>query len=194
MKKENWYIIGAVAVSVATLGIIAYSNRKKIVELNSQVMDFVENKVWDAVSEAKILTLHPKIRDKAREFLVKAEKAGYKLRITSGLRTYAEQNALYAKGRTTAGSIVTNAKGGQSNHNFGTAIDVVPIVNGKADWNSKDWNKIGELGKSIGFAWGGDFKNLVDKPHFEMQFGLTLAQLRKKYESGDKQGEYINIS
>jgi peptidoglycan L-alanyl-D-glutamate endopeptidase CwlK len=194
VKKENWYIIGAVAVSVATLGIIAYSNRKKIVELNSQVMDFVENKVWDAVSEAKILTLHPKIRDKAREFLVKAEKAGYKLRITSGLRTYAEQNALYAKGRTTAGSIVTNAKGGQSNHNFGTAIDVVPIVNGKADWNSKDWNKIGELGKSIGFAWGGDFKNLVDKPHFEMQFGLTLAQLRKKYESGDKQGEYINIS
>jgi peptidoglycan L-alanyl-D-glutamate endopeptidase CwlK len=194
VKKENWYIIGAVAVSVATLGIIAYSNRKKIVELNSQVMDFVENKVWDAVSEAKILTLHPKIRDKAREFLVKAEKAGYKLRITSGLRTYAEQNALYAKGRTTAGSIVTNAKGGQSNHNFGTAFDVVPIVNGKADWNSKDWDKIGEIGKSIGFAWGGDFRNFSDKPHFEMQFGLTLAQLRKKYESGDKQGEYINIA
>lgn len=194
MKKETWYIIGAVAISVVTLGVIAYSNRKKIVELNSEVMDFVENKVWDAISETKILTLHPKIRDKAREFLVKAEKAGYKLRITSGLRTYAEQNALYAKGRTAAGSIVTNAKGGQSNHNFGTAFDVVPIVNGKADWNSKDWNKIGELGKSIGFAWGGDFKNLVDKPHFEMQFGLTLAQLRKKYESGDKQGEYINIA
>jgi hypothetical protein len=146
MKKETWYIIGAVAVSVATLGIIAYSNRKKIGELNSEVMDFVENKVWDAISEVKILTLHPKIRDKAREFLVKAEKAGYKLRITSGLRTYAEQNALYAKGRTTAGSIVTNAKGCQSNHNFGTAFDVVPIVNGKADWNSKDWNKIGENG------------------------------------------------
>jgi len=194
MKKETWYIIGAVAISVATLGVIAYSNRKKIVELNSEVMDFVENKVWDAISETKILTLHPKIRDKAREFLVKAEKAGYKLRITSGLRTYAEQNALYAQGRTKAGGIVTNAKGGQSNHNFGTALDVVPIVNGKADWKSKDWNKIGEIGKSVGFAWGGDWKGLVDKPHFEMQFGLTLAQLRKKYESGDKQGEYINIA
>ena len=193
MKKETWYIIGAVAISVATLGIIAYSNRKKIVELNSEVMDFVENKVWDAVSEAKILTLHPKIRDKAREFLVKAEKAGYKLRITSGFRTYAEQNALYAKGRTTDDSIVTNARDSQANHNFGTAFDVVPIVNGKADWNSKDWNKIGEIGESVGFAWGGRWKGLVDKPHFEMQFGLTLTQLRKKYESGDKQGEYVNI-
>lgn len=194
MKKETWYIIGAVAISVVTLGVIAYSNRKKIVELNSEVMDFVENKVWDAISETKILTLHPKIRDKAREFLVKAEKAGYKLRITSGLRTYAEQNALYAKGRTTSGSIVTNAKGGQSNHNFGTAFDVVPIVNGKADWNSKDWNKIGELGKSIGFAWGGDFKNLVDKPHFEMQFGLTLAELRKRFDTNDTINNYVRIA
>ena len=156
-------------------------------------MEYSKEKVWDSLSEAKIFTLHPQVRDKAREFINKAEKQGIKLRITSAYRTYAEQDALYAQGRTKGGSIVTNAKAGESSHNFGTAIDVVPIVNGIADWNT-DWNKIATIGKSVGFAWGGDWTSFKDKPHFEMNFGNTLAQLRNKYNSGLISDGYVQLA
>jgi hypothetical protein len=197
LYKYRWWIGGGLALSV--VGVVLYLNRKKVikgvVELNKGIMEYAQNKVWDTVSERNIEKLHPKVRDKARELINRAEKElGIKLRAVSTLRTYAEQNELYAKGRTTAGSIVTNAKGGQSNHNFGTALDVVPIENGQPNWKSKDWDKIGALGKSIGFDWGGDFKSIVDKPHFEMQFGHTLAQLRSKYESGQRDGEYVKLA
>jgi peptidoglycan L-alanyl-D-glutamate endopeptidase CwlK len=121
-----------------------------------------------------------------------AEKQGVKLRITSGLRTYAEQNELYAKGRTSSGSVVTNAKGGQSNHNFGLAFDVVPIVNGKATYNY-DWDRIGRIGKSVGLSWGGDWASFKDRPHFEYLFGKKTSELKALYESGNRDGEYVRI-
>jgi peptidoglycan L-alanyl-D-glutamate endopeptidase CwlK len=195
LYKNRYYVGGG--LSLAIIGVVLYTNRTKVKKLSSDIMEYTQNKVWDLVSEGKIETLHPKIRDKARELVNRVEKElGIKIRVTSGFRTYAEQDKLYAQGRTTKGGIVTNAKGGQSNHNFGTAIDVVPIVNGKADWKttSDTWGKIAKIGKEVGFAWGGDWKGLVDKPHFEMQFGNTLAQLRKKYESGEKDGEYVKLT
>jgi peptidoglycan L-alanyl-D-glutamate endopeptidase CwlK len=146
---------------------------------------FKKGKKMDSKTEAKINTLHPKIRDKARQLIIKAKNEGIDLIITSGFRTYAEQNELYKQGRTKKGGIVTNAKGGQSNHNFGLAFDVVPVVNGKLDWYSKDWKKIAVIGKSLGFKWGGDWTSIKDFPHFEMMFGNTLAQLRNKIKTGN---------
>lgn len=149
-------------------------------------------------NEAKIMKLNPAIRGKVRQFIALAKSKGIDLRITSGLRDYAEQARLYALGiaecmcccdealgRTEPGNIVTNAKPGESSHNFGTAIDVVPFVNGKPVWESPRWNEIGALGKSLGFKWGGDFTSINDRPHFEMNFGNTLAQLRAKKNSGN---------
>jgi len=184
MKTKYKWLIGI--LSAAGLASVIFTKRKSI-------MEYSKEKVWDLLTEAKISTLHPKIRDKAREFINKAEKQGIKLRITSGFRTYAEQDALYAQGRTKKGSIVTNAKSGQSSHNFGTGIDVVPIVNGSADWHT-DWNKIATIGKSVGFSWGGDWKNFKDKPHFEMNFGNTLAQLRSKYNNGQISNGYVQLA
>ena len=180
MKTEYKWLIGLSVLGA--LAALIFTKRKLIIE-----------KVWDLISEVKIYTLHPQVRDKAREFLNKAEKQNIKLRITSARRTYAEQNDLYAQGRSKGGKIVTNAKAGESSHNFGTAIDVVPIVNGSADWNSTDWNKIGEIGKSLGFAWGGDWTSFKDKPHFEMNFGNTLAQLRAKYNGGQISDGYVLV-
>lgn len=81
-----------------------------------------------AKNEKKVEKLHPKIRCSVRDFINDSERElGIKLIIVQGLRTYEEQNKLYAKGRTASGSIVTKAKGGQSNHNFGVAIDVFPL-------------------------------------------------------------------
>ncbi|WP_341279347.1 M15 family metallopeptidase [Paenibacillus sp. FSL H8-0537] len=109
--------------------------------------------------------------------------------ITQGLRTIAEQDKLYAQGRTTAGSIVTNARGGYSYHNFGVAIDFALLSpDGKqAYWDTKrdgnvnqtvDWAEVVDEAKRLGFAWGGDWTSFKDYPHFEMTFGLSTAQLR----------------
>lgn len=182
-------IIIAVVLLIIVIAVVLY-----LVLAKKNPIAAIKNKIWDAASENKIQTLHPAVRDKAREFISLAEKEGINLRVTSALRTWEEQAALYAQGRTSPGSIVTNAKPGESFHNYGTAFDVVPIVNGSADWDSKEWNKIGILGKSVGFKWGGDFTSINDRPHFEMNFGKTLAQLKNRYTAGDLQGGYVNIT
>lgn len=186
MEAKYKWLIGTLSVLGLGTAILMFVKRKSI-------MEYSKEKVWDFLSEMRIRSLHPKVRDKAREFINKAEKQGIKLRITSAQRTYAEQATLYAQGRTEKGSIVTNSKAGQSSHNFGTAIDVVPIVNGSPEWNT-DWNKIADIGKSVGFAWGGDWTSFKDKPHFEMNFGNTLAQLRTKYNSGKITDGYVQIT
>lgn len=150
-------------------------------------------KIWDSATAKKIEELHPKIREKVKMFIKSAESKGIKLRITSGYRSFEEQNELYAKGRTKPGPIVTRAKGGQSSHNYALAFDVVPIVKDKADWNSPLWDKIGQLGKSFGFNWGGDWKNFVDKPHFDMLFNNTVAQLRNKHTNNEYDNGYIIV-
>ena len=190
------YIIGG-GIALAIVGVVVFMNKRKIKKLGTDIMEYTGNKVWDLISERNIEKLHPKVRNKATEFINRVEKElGIKLRVTSTLRTFAEQDKLYAQGRTTKGGIVTNAKGGESNHNFGTALDVVPIVNGQADWKTTadTWNKIAKVGKSLGFEWGGDWKSFVDKPHFEMTFNNSLAQMRKKYESGEVDGGYVKLT
>ena len=101
--------------------------------------------------------------------------------VTSTYRDNESQNSLYSQGRTTAGRIVTNAKTGQSFHNYRCAVDVVPIVNGKPAWNVKDevWQTIGKLGKAEGLEWAGDWKRFKEYPHFQYTGGLNLAQLQK---------------
>jgi RHS repeat-associated protein len=132
----------------------------------------------DSVSDKRIQSLHPAIRMQATDFIKEANASsdGTLIRVAQGFRTYAEQDALYAQGRTAPGNIVTKAKGGFSNHNFGLAFDTVGITNGKLDYNL-DWKSLSILGKSKGFEWGGDWK-FKDMPHFENMFGNSLKELR----------------
>lgn len=140
-----------------------------------------------AKAEDRLSKIHPTLADKARQLIAKAHEEGIDLVVTQGLRTIAEQNALYAQGRTKLYDdegnklkIVTKAKGGSSYHNFGLAFDIaVRKENGDIDWDTaKLYNRVGQLGKSIGLEWGGDFKSIKDTPHFQLTFGLTLSQLR----------------
>ncbi len=151
-------------------------------------------KVSDSISNQRIAKLHPKIQAKAAEFMNRVEKElGIKLRLASGYRSIAEQNALYAQGRTKPGSIVTNAKGGSSYHNYGLALDVVEVrPDGSVNWNT-NWAAIAKIGKQVGFEWGGDFKSIVDKPHFQMSFGKSTSQLMALYNAGKRTGEYVNL-
>jgi len=152
----------------------------------------------DLISIGRLQKLHPKLRDKAiaayRE-AVKVTPIGVHPFITETLRSFERSDALYAQGRTKPGSIVTNAKGGSSYHNYAMAIDFANQINGKIDWKvDKNWLKVVEVFKKYGFKWGGDFNSIKDYPHFEMSFGYTVKQLLALYNAGkvDKDG-YVLI-
>jgi len=102
---------------------------------------------------------------------------GTPIKITSAYRSNQEQDRLYAQGRTTPGSIVTNAKGGESMHNYRVAFDIVFVTDGSATYEG-DWNKVGEIGKALGLSWGGDWTSFIDKPHFEYTAGYKLADFQ----------------
>lgn len=130
----------------------------------------------DPVSEKRLTLLHPPFKNLALAFLEACDKAGFRLRVTYGMRTLAEQAELYAQGRTKPGKIVTNAKPGSSAHNYGAAIDVVFLkADGQVDWNGP-WEKIGKIGTDLGLVWGGNFKSFVDRPHFEWANWRSLRQ------------------
>lgn len=152
----------------------------------------------DDRSEAKIATLHRKVQPLARQLIHLAGANGMTVKILSGTRTYAEQDALFRQGG------VTKAQGGYSNHNFGVAFDTGIFVDGKYiddEYEKKRfpgaemerlYTKLGQIGKSIGLHWGGDWKSFQDQPHFElhppwaenMSENQMLAELRRRHDNG----------
>jgi peptidoglycan L-alanyl-D-glutamate endopeptidase CwlK len=147
---------------------------------------------FDERSEIQLATLHPEAQKAARAFLGVAKvicaKVGCDVKIISGTRSYMEQDALYARGRTTPGKKITNAAAGHSNHNFGIAFDV-GIFRGKEYCDEHPlYHELGTLGKSLGLEWGGDWKSIVDEPHYQLRphwaTGMTerdmLAALRNR--------------
>jgi peptidoglycan L-alanyl-D-glutamate endopeptidase CwlK len=124
--------------------------------------------------------LAPPVKQRAQAFVDAAKAKDIDLLVTSTYRDSESQNALYAQGRTTPGNIVTRAKAGQSWHNWRCALDVVPLVNGKAIWDDQAlWKQVGEIGKSCGLEWAGDWKTFKEYPHFQYTGGMTLAQLQQ---------------
>jgi peptidoglycan LD-endopeptidase CwlK len=121
--------------------------------------------------------LDPEFAKKLALFEKKLAANGIKVILTSGPRPIAEQDRLYAMGRTKPGKIVTNARGGYSWHNFGLAGDYAFVINGKVTWNGP-WAAFGKLARECGLEWGGDFKSIVDRPHVQWTRGKTLAQMR----------------
>lgn len=103
---------------------------------------------------------------------------GVTVRIISGNRTWAEQDALYAQGRTRPGSIVTKARGGQSNHNFGIAWDIGLFRGSDYLEDSPLYEQIGPVGEKLGLEWGGRWKSIKDTPHYQIKTGLSTSQLR----------------
>ena len=142
---------------------------------------------FDERTEKNLATLHPKAAALARVFLEKAAAAlpsGVTVKIISGTRTYLEQNALYAKGRTLPGPKVTNARGGYSNHNFGVAFDIGLFQGAKYLEESPIYAKLGPVGEAAGLEWGGRWKSIQDEPHYQAPTGLTLAQMRDRVAAG----------
>lgn len=155
----------------------------------------------DKITLERIQTLHPRLRDEAAAIydeICKALKGRAICRFAYTLRTFAEQDALFAQGRTKPGKKVTNAKGGQSYHNYGLAVDIVLLVdhdgNGTyetASWETNvdfdgdgraDWQEVVAIFKRYGWEWGGDWK-FTDMPHFQKTLGASVQQLLNAYNS-----------
>lgn len=129
-----------------------------------------------AASEPLLAGLLPEVASRARQLLTDAWGEGIPLVVTSGYRSLAEQGRLYEQGRTTPGTVVTDARPGSSWHNYRRAFDVaVRDANGRATWpqDSALWAAVGRLGRSLGLEWGRDFG---DDDHFDYHPGLTLEQ------------------
>ena len=134
----------------------------------------------DSITMTRIEKLHPIVRDEVQEIITECDSAltgKAKIRITQGLRTFQEQTQLYAIGRTKPGKKVTNAKPGQSIHNYGLAVDICLIIDGKTaswdtakDWDNDqiaDWYECVKIFAKHGWQWGGNWKTFKDLPHFE---------------------------
>ena len=149
---------------------------------------------WDEKTNQKISQLQACIQQSAFNFVNELDKLhNIKVRIYMGYRTINEQNELYSRGRTQTQlnavgltnvtaqpnlRIVTNAYGGKSYHNYGIAFDLVEInSSGQALWNNPNWDKIGKIGESFGFEWGGNWKSFKDRPHFQMTNGNSVNNL-----------------
>jgi peptidoglycan L-alanyl-D-glutamate endopeptidase CwlK len=141
----------------------------------------------DKITLKRIELLHPKVREEVRDIydeICIRVRGNAMCRFTYTLRTFAEQDAIYAQGRTKPGPIVTKSKSGQSAHNYGLAVDIVLIHEGKAIWNIKndydkdgipDWMEVVRIFKSYGWEWGGDWK-FTDNPHFQKMMGLSIKK------------------
>jgi peptidoglycan L-alanyl-D-glutamate endopeptidase CwlK len=124
----------------------------------------------------KLIGVHPRLIEAVKRICYAMHELGFALIVTDGARTVEQQAALYAQGRTKPGPIVTNADGllRKSNHQtkddgFGHAVDCGFLVNGQPSWDAHlPWTLFGEMAKSQGLLWGGDWAALADKPHIEL--------------------------
>lgn len=146
----------------------------------------------DKITLERIKLLHPKLRDEVFDIydeICASLNGSAFCRFAYTLRTFAEQDELYALGRTKAGKIVTKAKGGLSYHNYGLALDIVLIDGKSASWDVKkdfdkdgksDWAEIVNIFKQHGWEWGGDW-GFRDEPHFQKTFGKSVRELLALY-------------
>lgn len=149
----------------------------------------------DQLTMQRIQLMHPRLRKETENIyreICKALTGSAICRFAFTLRTIAEQNELFAQGRTKPGKIVTNARGGLSYHNYGLAVDIVLINDANRDgrpetavWDVKadfdrdgkaDWIECVTIFKQYGWEWGGDWK-FSDPPHFQKTFGRSVRQL-----------------
>lgn len=118
--------------------------------------------------------LHPLVQRKAAELERLCGAQGFPIRITDTVRSCVAQDALYAQGRTKPGQIVTNARCGDSLHQYGVAFDIVFRNTGY----DGPWEKVGALGEQLGLEWGGRWTSFPDRPHFQLLLGYSLADFK----------------
>lgn len=142
---------------------------------------------YDKNGRVSLNELHPKVEDMKNQLIEECARQGIPIKITESVRSVGRQDQLYAQGRTAPGSRVTNAKGSSysSNHQWGIAFDVC-MANGDP-YDVDKLKQVGEIGKSIGLEWGGDWTTIVDMPHFQLSdYGSGTKEIKAMYGTPDK--------
>ena len=158
----------------------------------------------DSVSEARLSLIWPILADKIRTMAMMLEQEGIVIRVVQGLRSWSEQDSLYAQGRTKPGQIVTNCKGGDSWHNFGMAVDCVPSQFGPdqpytPDWNDNHplWKRMEAVAASLGLTVGAEFRTFPDNPHFQLtgQFpvGKPDGEVQQVFKNAGMEGVWKEV-
>jgi peptidoglycan L-alanyl-D-glutamate endopeptidase CwlK len=149
----------------------------------------------DQLTIDRIATAHPKIREELKDYYIECNNKlpkGVRLRFAYVYRSIAEQNVLYNQRPK-----VTNAKGGQSIHNYSLAFDYVIMLDkdNNGTFETIEWSLaspyhkvVVDYFKSKGYEWGGDWKNFKDYPHFQKAFGHTWQTLKNKPTFKDTNG------
>jgi len=157
------------------------------------------------IASRKLSDLVPKVALIVEKFIEACREAGYEIIVTCTYRDDESQNALYAIGRTIKGECVTaqrpmgrtvtNAKGGESFHQYKVAIDIVVLRHGKAVWDTSGdgiddnpaddetdnlelWQRVGAIGESVGLTWAGRWVKMKEYAHFQYTGGLTLKDFQ----------------
>lgn len=147
----------------------------------------VEIGSFDRRTEKNIATLSIRSQREARHFMVRALSHSVKVKIISGTRTYEEQNKLFRQGRFgNPGKIVTKARGGRSNHNFGIAWDIgIFLSDGSYSRNDSDYNSLAIYAKAS-LEWGGNWPSFIDPPHYQLKtIQPKITWVRSRFESGE---------
>lgn len=143
----------------------------------------------NATTISRLEQLYPKLKLKAQQMIQMLALKGIDVEVAQGLRSWAEQEMLYAQGRTSTGRIITNATPDKSWHTYGCAFDVDIVAGARLDWtgNSPAWLAAIGAGESLGLVAGAEWRTFPDKPHFQLTgpFPVTPnADVFALYSSG----------
>jgi hypothetical protein len=117
--------------------------------------------------------LHPYFRDKVIQLIANCKAKGIELAVVETYRTVAKQNEYKQLGK-----IYTRSSGGRSRHQYGLAVDVVPVIDSIPSWhNEAVWRKVGAVGEKLGLRWGGRWRHPYDPGHFEWSGGISSASM-----------------
>ncbi|GGJ90592.1 hypothetical protein GCM10007063_11400 [Lentibacillus kapialis] len=144
-------------------------------------------------------SLDPVVAEKTDKLIEQAAGNQIDVVITESVRSHEAQDALYEQGRSEDGKVVTYAQGGESYHNYGLAVDyALRKQNGTITWDMQydgnnngksDWLEVADMAKGLGFEWGGDWQNFKDYSHLQMDFGLSIEQLKRGLRPKHKKSE-----
>lgn len=142
------------------------------------------------MSSRNISDLQPEFAVLVQRLLDESTRQGLRPFITDAYRTYDEQAALYAKGRTVPGLIVTNAGPGDSWHNHRLAVDIGLLDSeNRLTYNGIDM--VGRIGTNLGLTWGGSWRGFQDKPHFEFHPNLSLSEAKRGVTVSEKNPDLL---
>lgn len=165
----------------------------------------------DSISQARLQLIYPALAATVTAMIATLERENVKVRVTQALRSWSEQDALYAQGRDAngeplpGGHVVTNCRGGYSYHNFGLAVDLVPSLYGPGEPYAPNWNKAHpswvrmiQLGQSLGLDSGATWRSFPDAPHFQLtgRFpeGAPSDEVRQLFRDGGTQAVWDEVA